>query len=261
MTTPTPNAAFYWRREPWGTSLRSARLDSVAQHLFTSRQLEFPASQAWRDAVRSLGGSTELLMRVKQVHGNAVRVLRRDQLPEGPHLSIPDGDAIVSNVEGATLAVLVADCVPILIADPDSGAVGAVHAGWRGTCASVVKAAVESMIREFDANPSTMVAAIGPSVGPDDYEVGDSLIEAFKAAGHDDRDIERWFRRAPGKLRLDLWSANRDQLIAAGLTADHIDLCGLSTLPHPDVFASYRRDGERAGRMAALIRVPSHAGG
>ena len=261
MTPPTPNAAFYWSREPWGTALRSAPLNSVAQHLFTSRQLEFPGDRAWREAVSSIGGSTELLMRVKQVHGNAVRIVRRDRLTESTHLDKPEADAVVSNLEGATLAVLVADCVPILIADPESGAAGAVHAGWRGTCASVVTAAVASMVREFNSKPAAMVAAIGPSIGPDDYEVGDSLIEAFKSAGHDDRDIDRWFRRSTGKPHLDLWSANRDQLIAAGLRPDHIDLCGLSTLPYPDVFASYRRDAERAGRMAALIRVPSHAGG
>ena len=75
MTLPTPNAAFHWSREPWGTALRSRRLDAIAQHLFTSRQLEFPSDQAWRDAVASLGGSTALLMRVKQVHGNVVRGL------------------------------------------------------------------------------------------------------------------------------------------------------------------------------------------
>jgi YfiH family protein len=260
MTPPTPNAAFHWSREPWGLALRSTRLDSITQHLFTSKQLEFPADQAWRDAVASIGGSTELLMRVKQVHGNSVRVIRRDQLTESTHLSKPDADAIVSNVPGATLAVLVADCVPILIADPKSGAAAAVHAGWRGTCASIVLAAVESMVREFGANPATMVAAIGPSIGPDDYEVGESLVESFTNAGHRDDDVARWFRRTEGKLRLDLWSANRDQLIAAGVAADHIDLCGLSTLPHANVFASYRRDAERAGRIAALIRVSSHAG-
>ena len=260
MTLPTPNAAFHWSREPWGTALRSRHLDSIAQHLFTSRQLEFPSDQAWRDAVGSLGGSIDLLMRVKQVHGNVVRVIRRDQLTESANLAKPDADAIVSNVPGATLAVVVADCVPILIADAPSGAAGAVHAGWRGTCASVVTAAVDAMAREFGANPATMVAAIGPSIGPGDYEVGESLIESFVSAGHRDHDVARWFRRTEGKLRLDLWSANRDQLIAAGVVPENIDVCGLSTLPYAEVFASYRRDAGQAGRMAALIRVPSDAG-
>jgi YfiH family protein len=259
MTLPTPNAAFHWSREPWGAALRSGRLDLIAQHLFTSRQLEFPSDQAWRDAVASLGGSTECLMRVKQVHGNVVRVIRRDQPNESAHLSKPDADALVSNLPGATLAVLVADCVPILIADPHSGTAAAVHAGWRGTCASVVKAAVDAMVQECGASPATMVAAIGPSIGPDDYEVGESLVDAFTAAGHREDDLARWFRRSEGKLHLDLWTANRDQLIAAGLAADHIDLCGLSTLPHANVFASFRRDAGHAGRMAALIRVPGPA--
>jgi YfiH family protein len=195
-------------------------------------------------------------MRVKQVHGNVVRVLKHGELPERANEQKPDGDAIVSNQPGLALAVMVADCVPILVADPVAGCAAAIHAGWRGTCARVAANAVEIMQREFGSDPVNLLAAIGPSAGPEDYEVGESLVDAFLDAGHQRADVDRWFIRSGGKPHLDLWSANRDQLIDAGLCSTQIHVCGLSTVSNPDVFDSYRVAGERAGRMAGIIVVP-----
>jgi YfiH family protein len=268
MTLPRPDAAFHWRHEPWGASLRCRGLDPHAQHLFTSKQLALPDPESWRHALASVGSTPARLMRVKQVHGRAVRVLKRGQISDAASGQRPDGDALVSDEPGLALAVMVADCVPILIVDPVGGAAAAVHAGWRGTCARVAPAAVETMAREFGTRPSDLIAAIGPSVGPDDYEVGESLVDAFAQAGHDEHDLDRWFvvphdatsasrePRSIAKPHLDLWQANRDQLIAAGLGADRLYLCRLSTVSHPDVFESYRVMGERAGRMAGLVVVP-----
>jgi copper oxidase (laccase) domain-containing protein len=146
-----------------------------------------------------------------------------------------------------------------VVVDPDRGAAAAIHAGWRGTCARVAQAAIDAMQREFGCRPADMLAAIGPSVGADDYEVGESLIDAFTAAGHAQQDIGRWFIRGGAKPHLDLWRANADQLRMSGLHDDHIHICGLSTVSHPHVFDSYRVEGERAGRMAALVVVPGPA--
>ena len=198
-------------------------------------------------------------MRVKQVHGNSVRILKRGAMPDGAANMRPDGDAVVSNQPGLALAVMVADCNPILVVDPTRGAAAAIHAGWRGTCARVGPAAIDTMRREFGSDPSDLIAAIGPSVGPDDYEVGESLLDAFAEAGHSRADIDRWFIRSKPRPHLDLWAANRDQLAAAGLRDDHIYICGLSTVSHPDVFDSYRVAGEKAGRMAGIIVVPAFA--
>jgi YfiH family protein len=198
-------------------------------------------------------------MRVKQVHGNVVRVLRRGDVSADAAQVRPDGDAIVSNEPGLALAVMVADCNPILVVDPERGAAAAIHAGWRGTCARIGPTAIDAMRREFGSDPADLVAAIGPSVGPDDYEVGESLIEAFVAAGHPQSDVDRWFIKTPTKPHLDLWSANRDQLAAAGVPRHSIYLCGLSTVSHSDIFDSYRVKAEKAGRMAGIIVVPDSA--
>ena len=259
MNLPVPDPAFRWTAEPWGSALRCTPLEAIAQHAFTSKQLQLPADDRWAAAAASVGGSLEQVRRVKQVHGHVVRVLQRGETQEADPGARPDGDAIVSNQAGLVLAVLVADCVPILVADRSSGAAGAIHAGWRGTCARVGPAAVEAMRLRFGTEPSDLVAAIGPSIGPDDYEVGEALIESFQKAGHAAADLARWFKRRDGRLCLDLWSANRDQLIDAGLRPEQIFTCGLSTLAHADVFDSFRSQGERAGRMAALVVVPEHA--
>lgn len=259
MTLPQPDAAFHWTRESWGDALRCRGLSGAAQHLFTSKQLPLPAADAWRDALQSVESSQDRLMRVKQVHGNVVRLLTRGQVPPDASEQRPDGDAVVSNQAGLALAVMVADCVPILLCDPKRGAAAAIHAGWRGTCARVAAVAIETMQHAFGTDPSDLIAAIGPSAGPEDYEVGDALIDAFEKAGHDRAAINRWFTRPGGTLHLDLWAANTDQLIGAGVGEDQISVCGLSTVSHPDTFDSYRIAGERAGRMAGLIVVPTPA--
>ena len=196
-------------------------------------------------------------MRVKQVHGNVVRILKKGELPDGASEQKPDGDAIVSNQPDLALTVMVADCVPILVVDPVAGAAAAIHAGWRGTCARVASKAIAIMQGEFGSDPVNLLVAIGPSAGPEDYEVGESLVDAFVDAGHQRADVDRWFVRSTAKPHLDLWTANRDQLIGAGLRRTHIHVCGLSTVSNPDVFDSYRVAGERAGRMAGIIVVPS----
>jgi purine-nucleoside/S-methyl-5'-thioadenosine phosphorylase / adenosine deaminase len=255
MILPKPDPAFRWSQESWGPALRCAALESAAQHLFTARQLQLPDDGAWQGALESLHASPDRLMRVRQVHGNSVRVIPRGHAGHGAIGQRPDADALVSNEPGLVLAVMVADCVPILVADPN-GAAAAIHAGWRGTCARVAAAAIDAMVTTFGTRPEDLIAAIGPSIGPEDYEVGMPVVDAFLGAGHARRDVERWFSRSTPKPHLDLWTANRDQLVAAGIRPDRILTAGLSTLRHLEVFDSYRAKGDRAGRMGALIRVP-----
>jgi len=260
---PAPGAAFHWVHDGWEPALRCVPLESVAQHLFTSRQRAFPAAPAtdradrWERVAGRLGIRPERLMRVKQVHGRGVRVVRRGEVAPGQSAERPEADALVSNAPGVALLVQVADCVPILIADGRVGAVAAVHAGWRGTCEGIAGAAVEALVREFGCHPPDMVAALGPSIGPDDYEVGDALIETFRQAGHGS-SLGRWFRRTntDGAVHLDLWRANLDQLRAAGVPGGAVHRAELSTSRYPRWFESYRRDGAAAGRMAALIVAP-----
>jgi polyphenol oxidase len=260
MTLPVPDPAFIWTVEAWGHALRSKPLSAMAQHAFTTKELQLPAGgpkahpTPWTQAAATVGAGLEQITLVKQVHGGSVHVLKKGMAGPAEIAARPEADAIASDVPGLVLGVQVADCVPILLADPRRGAVSAVHAGWRGTCAGIAVAAVRTMVSEFGSEAEELTAAIGPSIGPCCYDIGKNVLDAFRNA--DWERLERWFPTQAGKLRLDLWTATRDQLLAAGLVEDHIYLCGLCTKTHQNVFESYRVDGEQAGRMAALIRVP-----
>ncbi len=197
---------------------------------------------------------------VRQVHGRGVVVIRKGSPVPLPR---PEADALISDASDIAIAVRVADCVPLLLADRVRGVVAAVHAGWRGTAAGVVVAAIEALGREFATRANDVIAAIGPSIGACCYEVGTDLVDAFAAAGHERHLIDRWFlspppargstQRAP--LTLDVAQANIDQLILAGVPEDQIYSSGLCTAMHLDVLTSYRKEREKAGRIAGVIRA------
>jgi YfiH family protein len=253
------SGVFRWTQEPWGAWLSCAPLAEVARHGFTSRALRLRASHNrpddWALVAGSLGVSPRRLIRVRQVHGTSVLSLERGvgPLPDGPFTA---ADAITTNDPDQAIAVQVADCVPILLADPATGAVGAVHAGWRGTAAGAVREAVAAMIASYGCDPSRLVTAIGPSIGPCCYEVGSDVEEAYVAAGHSRDRLSRWFVRQSGaRARLDLWEATGDQLRDAGVEPSRIHAARLCTAHLPQWFFSYRRDGESTGRMAAAVRA------
>ena len=192
-----------------------------------------------------------------QVHGNDVVVIRTEAEATTERRK---ADAVASQVRDVSVSVRVADCVPLLIADSTTGAVAAVHAGWRGTAARVAPATLDAIRREFGTRAEDLVVAIGPSIRRCCYEVGSDVVDAFAAARHERYLIDRWFvalpRRSgeePPKLRLDVAGANRDQLILAGVREENIHDCALCTAMHLDVLTSYRAEREKAGRLFAVI--------
>jgi YfiH family protein len=257
--TTERTGAFAWVQEPWGLSVRCRPLDAVARHFFTTRVLRLRGEEepdGWARVAASIGLEPRAIARVRQVHGSDVIFVRREQ-PVPPPV---DADGLVTDDPGKAVAVVAADCVPLLIADPETGAVAAVHAGWRGTAAAAAASAVSALRSRFGSSPARLVAAIGPSIGPCCYVVGEELIEAFRCAGHQDGWLDVWFTRAAdGRLRLDLWRATLDQLTAEGLASDRVHVAGLCTMHHRDRFYSYRGDGPRTGRMAAVIRPGARA--
>jgi YfiH family protein len=169
---------------------------------------------------------------------------------------LPVGVAFFSGDPSRAVSVRVADCVPLLVADPRTGLVAAVHAGWRGTAARVASAAVRALATR-GGSAADLIVAIGPSIGPCCYDVGEALIDAFREAGHPADAVARWFSRPNGRLVLDLWTANTDQLAAAGVNRGRIHAARLCTACRLDLFYSFRKEGARAGRLAAVIRAPA----
>ena len=167
---------------------------------------------------------------------------------------------MVSDDGAAAFGVRVADCAPILIGDRRTGSVAAVHAGWRSTMQRIGVEAVAVMQQELGSDPGDLVVAIGPCLGPCCGEMGEEVVQAFRETGHDDLTIARWFSRENGtRPYFDLWRANVDQLVGAGIPARSIHVSGLCTRTYPEVFHSYRVRGTQAGRMVGVIRAKSFA--
>lgn len=224
-------------------------------HLFTTRHFPGvtpsaePSSPFGPDAMRllaELGLAREPVSFLKQVHGAQVARAERGGL-------VGRGDVLVTERPGLPLAVFTADCLPILLYDPLNRRLAAVHSGWRGTLQAVARAAVEALVLSGGASDS-VVAAIGPSIGPCCYEVDRPVIEPLSRIFPD--KSASWARPAgPGKWMLDLWRANEDQLVAAGLSSQRIDNPRLCTACRPDLFFSYRR-GRGHGRLVAVAALP-----
>ncbi len=256
MTLPQPNDGFEWTQAPWGAVVRCRPLRAVADHFFTTRDLSLhPDDPAWASVARELGVETGRLLLVRQVHRADVAVARAGR--ESTWLR-PEADVIVSDDPASAIGVRVADCAPILLADCRRCAVGAAHAGWRGTVQRAATAAVRAMQETFGSAPADLVAAIGPCLGRCCGEVGPEVVQAFREAGHGEDALRRWFETGPsGRPHLDLARANREQLEEAGVGAAQIYVAGLCTKSHAEVLHSYRTDKENAGRMVAVIRPRS----
>jgi YfiH family protein len=179
------------------------------------------------------------LLLLRQVHGTSV--------VEAPWDRTPEGDAAVTAAPGWLLGIKTADCLPILIVDAERRLVAAAHAGWRGTAAGVAARAVESLVAR-GSRPASLVAGLGPGIGPCCYEVGEELREAFGPKG------AAFFRPGPGgRPHLDVRAANVGQLVEAGLRPEAIHHVTDCTRCRADLYHSYRREGRVAGRMISFV--------
>ncbi|HJZ80964.1 MAG TPA: peptidoglycan editing factor PgeF [Pyrinomonadaceae bacterium] len=194
-----------------------------------------------------------------QVHGVDIRVVRSEAeaMPKSGVLGDDEYcDALVSNTPHILLAVKTADCVPILIGDPATRAFAAVHAGWRGTSSSIVKHAITKLEHEYGASANNLRAAIGPAANACCYEVGPEVINLFKERFTLADELLTATR--DGHARIDLHTANRNQLLEAGLPANRIHLAPLCTMDRNELFFSYRREKQLHGRVGRLMSVIGH---
>jgi YfiH family protein len=192
-----------------------------------------------RERVANALSSLGRLFLLKQVHGAAVQ--------RAPWGGEPEADAGLADGPGLLVGVKTADCLPVLVVDAHRRAVAAAHAGWRGTVAGVVRAAVRALLAG-GSRAEDLIAALGPSIGPCCYEVGEEVVGAFAGWG------QAFFHPGSrGRPHLDLRAANTRQLLDQGLVADRIHHVRDCTFCHADRYHSYRRDGRGAGRMVNFV--------
>ena len=203
-----------------------------------------------RRLAEALGINLYQLVFPTQTHSSRVQVVGTDTKPE----DLADTDALITQTLGLCLCVMSADCVPILLYDPVRQAVGAVHAGWRGTVGKILTHTVRAMQEAFGSQPRDMLAGIGPSISPEMYEVGLEVLEAVREA----------FGKAPGLVKqengsdkgyFNLWEANRQPLLHVGVKPQSIEVAGICTYQNSDRYFSARRSSNQAGRFAAGIML------
>jgi hypothetical protein len=250
-----------WHGEPPTHATLPALAAAGVRHVFTTRHqgsfdaVSAPAGPFGGDrrwpALAALGVEPRSVRYARQVHGDVC--LDADAVAAGG--LVGTGDALFTRERARALAVFTADCVPLVVADPESPALGVAHAGWRGTVRGIAGRLVAALVARAGARADRLRAAIGPSIGPCCYEVDEPVVtplrEAFPGSW------ERWVRPVAGRPDhwwLDLWAANADQLVAAGVPPGSILSPRLCTGCRQDLFFSYRKEG-LAGRLATLAAL------
>ncbi len=186
----------------------------------------------------------------EQIHGSNIEVVTPEKIGSGAFNlaeTIAGTDALITKVKAVPLMLFFADCVPVVFADPVTGAVGVAHAGWRGSVAGIAAKTVKKMVQEFDVVPENLLAAIGPSIGSCCYEVDSTVYEQAK-------QFDACFTPTSlGHWQLDLWKMNRQQLLQEGLKPENIMCAGICTADNRELFFSYRAEAGKTGRLAAVI--------
>jgi YfiH family protein len=182
-----------------------------------------------------------------QVHSTRIVNVTRNT----PKELLQETDALITRDEGVCIAVMSADCVPILLYDKKNNAVGAVHSGWRGTVARILEKTLHEMRRLFGTKGDDIRAGIGPSVSQEAYEVGEEVVNEVKQSFGQDNDL--LIPVGGSKARLDLWKANKLQLMEFGVASENIEISDLCTVKNNNYFFSARKGD--TGRFAAGIMV------
>lgn len=212
-----------------GNLYRASNLEELPwlEHEFGTRL------SAWPDEAR--------LATLKQIHS--------DRIVEADHSGcLGEGDALISNRPGILLAIRTADCLPILMADPRNRAVAAVHAGWRGMAHEIAPKTVQAMVERYRTNPEDLLVAVGPGIGGCCFEVGAEVATQFAQFFPDRSDLS-------GRTKIDLVVTARRQLRRNGVRVGLLATAELCTSCGADLFHSYRRDRDQAGRMLSAIGI------
>ncbi len=237
----------------------STRIGGVSEGYLSSLNFDFREEpdhpehvrENYRRMAAACGFRTEDMIFSAQTHTTNVRRVYRTDRGCGFDRAVPyaDVDGLITNEEDCVLRILTADCVPVFFYDPVHRAIGLSHAGWRGTADGMAAATIRAMSEAYGTRAEDIYAAIGPSISVTAYEVSEDVAEHFSE--------EVCHPKENGKYMLDLWEANRQALLAEGVPDAQIEISGLCTYSHPELFFSHRYSKGKRGEMAAFISLSS----
>lgn len=242
----------------------STRLGGVSEEHLSSMNLGFGRGdreenvrENFRRIAAAIGFAPENLVLSHQTHTTNVRIVTEKDRGSGFTRPLPwtDVDGLVTNVPELVLATFYADCVPLFFVDPVKKAIGLSHSGWRGTAGKIGKGTVETMQKAYGSRPQDILAAIGPSICQECYEVSEDVISEFEKA----YDARYWdalfYRKENGKYQLSLWKANELVFLESGILPEHISVTDVCTCCNPEVLYSHRASGGMRGNLAAFLEL------
>ena len=246
------------------TSAFSTRLGGVSEGYYSSLNLSFdrgddPARvlENFKRIGASMGVAVEDMVLSKQTHTTNVRVVTEADKGKGVmrDRDYTDVDGMITNVPGICLVTSYADCVPLYFVDPVKKAIGLSHSGWRGTVGKIGKNTVQLMQENFGSKPEDLLAAVGPSVCMDCYEVSEDVIEQFK----EDFEKKYWedlfYKKENGKYQLNLWKANELIFLESGILPEHMAITNVCTHCNSKILYSHRTMGNNRGNLCAFLAL------
>lgn len=242
----------------------STRLGGVSEGWYSSLNFSFTRGDE-KSAVRenfrrmgeSLGVKCEDMVFSQQTHTTNVRVVTEEDRGMGimRPLEYQNVDGLVTNVPGICLVTFYADCVPLYFLDPVKKVIGLSHSGWRGTVGKIGKVTVDLMKQQYGCNPADILAAVGPSICQDCYEVSEEVIEKFRENFHQKYWEDLFYKKENGKYQLDLWKANEIVFAESGILPEHMAVTNVCTHCNSDLLYSHRTAGEKRGNLAAFLAL------
>lgn len=239
----------------------TTRAGGVSENIFSTMNLSFTRGddkdsvmENYRRIAYTLGERIESFVCSDQTHTTNVLRVGKEQCGIGVTREKPytDVDGLITNEPGVVLATFYADCVPLYFVDTKNKAIGLSHSGWKGTVGRMGQATLQLMTEEFGTNPTDVVAAIGPSICQDCYEVSEDVAEQFADEFRNHQD-EILINKGKGKYLLDLWKANEIVLTEAGVKKDNIAVTNICTCCNPALLFSHRASHGKRGNLGAFM--------
>lgn len=242
----------------------STRLGGVSEGVCSTMNLSFArgdreeaVQENFRRMAAALGVCMQDMVFSKQTHTTNVRVVTEEDRGKGivKPLDYEDVDGLVTNVPGLCLTTFYADCVPLFFVDPVHKAVGLSHSGWRGTVGRIGEETVKTMTSEYGTNPGDVIAAVGPSICQDCYEVSEDVIDRFRANFEKQYWEDLFYEKENGKFQLNLWKANEIIFQETGIKKENMAITNVCTCCNPEVFFSHRASKGKRGNLAAFLAI------
>lgn len=242
----------------------STRLGGVSEGIYASMNLGFSTGDHKKNILenyhrfaKAIGTDVKKMTCSQQTHTTNVRICSEEDFGKGVVIArdYTDVDGLITNIPGQCLVTFYADCVPLMFVDPVKKVIASSHSGWRGTVGKIGEVTVRKMVESFGCRPEDILAAVGPSICQDCYEVSEDVILEFNAVFPEEYWNDIYYKKANGKYQLNLWKANEYILLDAGIKKEHLAVTNVCTCCNPELLFSHRASHGKRGSLAVFLAL------